>query len=402
MRCGLADLAKKSSVGVTAARRAMLAPLAHGNRYLPFAEKLNPHDFGAPLAVVGHSNINSECYVLHRDKRVVRLPTFNTSGTGSYTGVTFSPDNTMVVATCQATVMGGGGTFQLRVWDAFSGAVLKDIPTFFAGNTPFSPRFSPDGRFLACCTHSGSPCVAVFDTHNDWAQVVLGGTQYGSNVVVWSPDGSYLITGRPSAPYLASWKVVDGGAWPQEWLGAAPTPSTDVNSFFLEFVKPGRFNNWPELFMGASSSSGYAGISILYPTGLGGVGRLNNFGPYPGFGFTGPTSVSFNHSGEYAVFATTAGDKLYLYRRHPNSPREWFKEPIPQFVLDHFIGGAIRARFAPDRNTIFVLSDGQLWEGRSVSVTAWDMSTWTRLPIPENFMTSSVSSDISVGNSVLR
>lgn len=390
MHTGLSSLIKQAGVGIPASRRAMLAPLASGNRYQPFEVERNLNDFGAPLVVVGDSNANSNCYLLHRDKRVIRLPTFNSINTPAYRGVTFSPDNSLVVATCSdAIVTGGGGTFQIRAWDANTGDVVKDIPSFFPGTVPWSPKFSPDGRYLACCKTSGSPCVAVFDLHNDWAQVTLDGTQYPSNALEWLPaeDGLYLITGRNIAPYLHCWKVVEGGTWTATWPngGGAPSPSTTANPRFLESIKK-EGHQFTELYMHNYNRS------LLYEAGFGPVVLYGSF-------YGSVDGASPNHTGDYLAFASISGGELLL-KRHKQSTLSWQSIPIPAHVRSHLPGGIRGVAFSPDRDVLVILTGSYI--ELKTTVTAWDIHTWTRLAIPEHFQPGTVGQVIAFGSAVLR
>jgi eukaryotic-like serine/threonine-protein kinase len=95
--------------------------------------------------------------------------------------VDVSPDGRLVVT---------GGFFYpggAKVWDARSGALVKDLP----GGTFCGPIFSPDGRRLLTGAVAAVRPIRLWDTAT-WAEVPFAEPIEGKNAA-FSPDGKLLV-----------------------------------------------------------------------------------------------------------------------------------------------------------------------------------------------------------------
>jgi WD40 repeat protein len=99
---------------------------------------------------------------------------------GDVNAVAFSPDGKWVAA---------GGLKGLRVWNAATGKLQKEIATNAA---ILALAYSPDGKALAA--RAFTQYVHLWDT-GSWKETVLKGHTSEVRAVVYSPDGKTPVTG---------------------------------------------------------------------------------------------------------------------------------------------------------------------------------------------------------------
>jgi WD40 repeat protein len=99
---------------------------------------------------------------------------------GDVNEVTFSPDGKWVAA---------GGLKGLRVWNAATGKLQKEIETNAA---ILALAYSPDGKTLAAGAFTGF--AHLWDTAT-WKETMLKGHKSEVRAVAYSPDGKTLVTG---------------------------------------------------------------------------------------------------------------------------------------------------------------------------------------------------------------
>ena len=110
--------------------------------------------------------------------------------------IEFSPDGTMLAAS--------GGDGVARVWDVSSSRLVASVQV----NDGFpmgAVTWSPDGRRLAVAPVDGR-AVSVWDVRSD-RKLWDGSSESGGFDVVWSPDGSTLVT---SGFELDAWDAASG------------------------------------------------------------------------------------------------------------------------------------------------------------------------------------------------
>jgi WD40 repeat protein len=86
---------------------------------------------------------------------------------------------------------GWGGT--VRIWDAASGRMLREIRT--GGESVFALAFSPDGRHLAAGTNARPDYIKIYNAATGELEKSLPGHRDAVLSLVYSADGSELLSG---------------------------------------------------------------------------------------------------------------------------------------------------------------------------------------------------------------
>jgi WD40 repeat protein len=105
--------------------------------------------------------------------------------------VAFSPDGRSLAA---------GGLRGLRVWDATTGRLHKEVKT---GAAVLVMAYAPDGKTLAAGAFTGF--AHLWDTRT-WTETLLKGHRSEVRALAYSPDGKTLVTGG-----VGEFRVWDAG-----------------------------------------------------------------------------------------------------------------------------------------------------------------------------------------------
>jgi WD40 repeat protein len=149
------------------------------------AAKIEENSFDRALALL------DECPPALRNWEWGRLHYLCTQGSRTIDAIdrvealAFTQDGTRIASG------GWGGT--VRIWDAASGRMLREIRT--GGESVFALAFSPEGRHLAAGTNARPDYIKVYNSATGELEKALPGHRDAVLSLVYSADGSELLSG---------------------------------------------------------------------------------------------------------------------------------------------------------------------------------------------------------------
>ncbi len=172
------------------------------------------------IAAFAESCVKEEIFLLDVASRKVFRTLHGRDRTLS--GLAVSPDSKTIASSCDCDGVG--------LWDVETGKTLGHIPVKFQQQewSEYSPIFSPEGGLLAIVTRGGTVHLLDVKKRQQVRQFVLPHARYPWSPA-FSPDGRFLAVGALASNIVVVWDIQTGKVlwelkWPRIYLAGLNIP----------------------------------------------------------------------------------------------------------------------------------------------------------------------------------